>query len=189
MSWSKVKQQLESFLTPALQGKVEYRATSYRYVPDKAGQCYITVDKKNILQMNDPGCPIRWYPSDQEIKQDGSIQIPITEAEIEALRAETQGKVPEERLRVMVRGRRINTLSKSLLAAQATLSKSSFIVVATTFLTTSIEDSLESQDILLNVLALVDRRVGKKRLLNMADQIKVKHPIVQYFYALRMNPR
>lgn len=46
MSWSKLKQQLESFLSPALVGRVEYRATSYRYSPDKSGNCYITVDKK-----------------------------------------------------------------------------------------------------------------------------------------------
>lgn len=28
MSWSKLKQQMESFLSPALYGRVEYRATS-----------------------------------------------------------------------------------------------------------------------------------------------------------------
>ena len=53
MSWSKLKQNLESFLCPALQGRVEYRATSYRYLPDKAGSCYIAVDKKNVFNMSD----------------------------------------------------------------------------------------------------------------------------------------
>jgi hypothetical protein len=42
MSWSKLKQQLESFLCPALDGRLEYRATGYRYLPDKAGLCYIS---------------------------------------------------------------------------------------------------------------------------------------------------
>ena len=37
MSWSKLKQNLESFLCPALQGRVEFRASSYRYLPDKEG--------------------------------------------------------------------------------------------------------------------------------------------------------
>ena len=53
MAWSKLKQHLESFLSPALYGRVEYRATSYRYLPDKAGLCYIAVDKKNVLNMSD----------------------------------------------------------------------------------------------------------------------------------------
>jgi len=41
MAWSKMKQLLESFLCPALCGSVEYCATSYRYLPDKSGLCYI----------------------------------------------------------------------------------------------------------------------------------------------------
>ena len=66
-------------------------------------------------------------------------------------------------------------------SAQSSLSKSNFIVVANKFLSTSIEECLESNDILLNILALVDRRVGKKRILNMTEKMKLKHPIVQYF--------
>jgi hypothetical protein len=117
MSWSKLKQQLESFLCPALNGRVEYRAPGYRYLPDKTGICYISVDKKNVLNM----------------------------------------------------------------------SKSNFIVVANKFLSTSVQESIESNDILLNILALVDRRVGKKRILGMSEEMKLKHPIVQYFYELRRN--
>jgi hypothetical protein len=85
----------------------------------------------------------------------------------------------------MVRGRKSTSHAKELLAAQAALSKANFTAVATTFLATSIEDNLESSDILLNILALIDRRVGKKRILNMSDSIKMKHSAVQYFYELR----
>jgi len=46
MSWSKLKQNLEGFLSLTLAGKVEYRATGYRYSPDKAGICYISVNKR-----------------------------------------------------------------------------------------------------------------------------------------------
>jgi hypothetical protein len=187
MSWSKLKQQLESFLCPALDGRVEYRATSYRYLLDKPGICYITVDKKNILNMNDIISPIKWYQSEQEIKNDPDIQVPISNEEIEAVRKDTNGNVPEDRLQVIARSRKISEHAKELLSAQASLSKSNFNVVANKFLTTSIEESLESNDILLNILALVDRRVGKKRILNMTEKMKLKHPIVQYFYELRRS--
>lgn len=40
----------------------------------------------------------------------------------------------------------------------------------------SIEVSLESHVILLNNLPLEDRRVGKKRVLNISKKIKLKHP-------------
>jgi len=187
MSWSKLKQQLESFLSPSLQGKVEYRATGYRYVPDKAGICYIAVDKKNILNMNDAATSIKWYASEQEIKSDPGIDIPVSTEQIEAVRNDTGGKIPEDRLIVIARSRKIAELAKELMAAQASLSKSNFITVANRFLSTSIEESIESKDILLNILALMDRRVGKKRILNMSDNIRLKHPAVQYFYELRLG--
>lgn len=186
MSWSKLKQQLESFLCPALHGRVEYRATSYRYLPDKAGICYISVDKKNVFNMSDKTSLIKWYQTEQEIKNDSDIQIPISNEEIEAVRKDTKG-APEDRLIVIARSRKMSGYAKELLSAQASLSKSNFNVVANNFLTISIEESIESDDILLNILALVDRRVGKKRIQNMAEKMKVKHPIVQYFYELRRS--
>ncbi|ANY65630.1 hypothetical protein BBD42_03505 [Paenibacillus sp. BIHB 4019] len=187
MSWSKMKQNLESFLSPALQGRVEYRATSYRYLPDKAGLCYIAVDKKNVLNMSDRANAIRWYQTELEIKNDSSIQIPISMEEMEAVRKETKGLVPEDRLIVIARSRKISEHAKELMAAQSLLSKSNFITAATKFLSTSIDESMESHDILLNILALVDRRVGKKRILNMSEKMKLKHPSVQYFYELRLS--
>ncbi|MDQ0091392.1 hypothetical protein J2T12_004829 [Paenibacillus anaericanus] len=187
MSWSKLKQQLESFLCPALYGRVEYIASSYRYLPDKPGICYIAVDKKNMLNMSDRTTSIRWYQTELEIKNDSDIQIPINNEEFEAIRKDTKGVVPEDRLKVIARSRKISEYAKELLSAQSSLSKSNFIVVATKFLSTSIEESLESNDILLNILALVDRRVGKKRILNMSEKMKLKHPIVQYFYELRLS--
>ncbi|AZN40350.1 SF0329 family protein [Paenibacillus albus] len=187
MSWSKLKQQLESFLSPALVGRVQYLATSYRYLPDKAGQCYLAVDKKNVLNMNDATTLIRWYSAELEVKNDPNIQIPIHNEEIEAIRLETKGLVPEDRLKAIARGRKISECAKELMLAQSSLSKSNFVVVATKFLSTSIEDNMESSDILLNILALIDRRVGKKRVLNMGERIKSKHPIVKYFYELRVS--
>ncbi|MDN4604974.1 hypothetical protein P5G61_27360 [Paenibacillus sp. F6_3S_P_1C] len=187
MSWSKLKQQLESFLSPALVGRVEYRATSYRYLPDKSGNCYITVDKKNVLNMSDMNGPIRWYQTEQEIKNDPDILIPVSDEEIEAVIKDTKGTVPADRLEVIARSRKSSVLAKELLSAQSSLSKSNFTVAATTFLSTSIEDNLETNDILFNILALVDRRIGKKRILNMSEKIKSKHPAVQYFYELRRS--
>ncbi|WP_028594821.1 SF0329 family protein [Paenibacillus assamensis] len=187
MSWSKSKKQLESFLYPALNGKVEYSATSYFYLPGKSGICYMTVDKKNVFNMSDSSSSIRWYQTEQEIKNDPNIDIPISNEEIEAIRKETKGSVPEDRLKVIVRNRKITEYAKELLSAQASLSKSNFIVAANKFLSTSIEESIESNDIMLNILALVDRRVGKKRILNMSEKMKLKHPIVQYFYELRRH--
>jgi hypothetical protein len=187
MVWSKTKQHMEGFLCPALVGRVEYRTTSYRYVTDKLGRCYITVDKKEIFNMNDPSTTLRWYQTEQEIKNDPEIQIPVTPEELEKVRENTGGKVPEERIVIIAGNHKISAYAKEILAAQAVLFKSDFLTVANSFLSASIEESLECNDILLNIFALVDRRVGKKRLLSMSEKMKLKHPIVQYFYKLRCS--
>lgn len=185
MSWSKLKQQLEGFLSPALQGRVEYRAPGYRYFADKSGICYISVDKKNVLNLGDKANTIRWYQTELDIRNDPGIQIPVTDDDIEAVRQTAKGPIPEDRLIVMARSRLSTEYAKELMAAQAALTKSNFIVVANTFLTTPIEESLESNDMVLNILALVDRRVGKKRIIGMSGKMRLKHPVVQYFYELR----
>ena len=184
MFWWTLKQNQKRLICPALVGRVEYRSTSYRYASDRPGNCYLAVDKKNILNMSDTTTPIRWYQTEQEIKNDPNIEIPVDNEEIEAIRKESKG-IPEDRLHVIARSRKVSVLAKELLSAQSSLSKSNFTVAATTFLSRPIEERLESQDILLNILALVDRRVGKKRILNMSEKIKLKHPAVQYFYEIR----
>lgn len=187
MIWSKMKQQLESFLYPAFVGRVEYISTSYRYTPEKAGHCYLTVDKKKVFNMKDKTTRIRWFQSEQEIKGDPSINLPLSPDEIEAVRKAMGDKVPEERLIVIAKDRKLMAYAKEMIAVQTVLSKADFNAIANTFLTQSIDDSLASKDILLNVLALVDRRVGKKRILDMDKKMKLKHPIVRYFYELRRS--
>lgn len=187
MIWSKMKQQLEGFLYPALAGRVAYISTSYRYTPEKAGQCYLTVDKKKVFNMKDGTTGIRWFKSEQEIKGDPNLDLPVSAEDIAKVRRDMGEKVPEERLAVIARARNLQTYAKEMMAAQAALAKADFNAVANGFLAQPIADSLASPDILLNVLALIDRRVGKKRILDMDRQMKQKHPIVQYFYRLRRD--
>ena len=187
MIWSKMKPQLENFLAPALADRVGYLSTSYRYSPDKNGKCCIAVDNKKIFNMKDGTTGMKWYQSEQDIKNDPAIVIPLSDAEIELIRKGTGGKVPEERLVVIARDRKLLAYAKETMAAQIALSKSDFYKTAEVYLNQPVEASVASTDILLNCLALLDKRVGKKRILDMEQAIKMKHPIVQYFHGLRRN--
>lgn len=184
MNWNKLKQQLESFLHPNLIGKVEYRASGYRYSPDKKAQCYMLVDKKEIFNMKTDMTDIRWYASEQEIKNDESIIWKVTSEDIESIRV-TMPKVPDERLESIAIDRKKTQASKLIMKSQAELVKEDFRKKASDFLAMSIEDSLNSDDIVLNVLAIIDRRVGKKRLKAMENDMRLKAPIVQFFYDMR----
>ncbi len=48
-----------------------------------------------------------------------------------------------------------------------------------------IEESLESDNAIINVLALIDRRVGKRTLSTIKNSIENKSKLVRYFYQLR----
>ncbi|CQR52540.1 SF0329 family protein [Paenibacillus riograndensis] len=90
MFWSKLKQQLEGFLSPALNGRVEYahRVTVICLINQGF---VVSVDKKNVLNMSDRTNTMKWYQTELEIKNDPDIQIPITSDEIEAVRKATRG--------------------------------------------------------------------------------------------------
>lgn len=188
MAWSKLRQQLDNNLYPGLKEILIYDPTGYRYMPDKSGMNYITINKKKIFNMRDTTSTIKWYQTEQDIRKDKEINLTISDDELDAVRNETKGTVPDDRLIIMARNKKIVIYAKELLNAQTVLSKSDFQGTANKFLSTSIEDNLKSSDILLNVLAIVDKRTGKKRLTNMSSIIKMKHPVVQYFYNLRCSP-
>ena len=51
----------------------------------------------------------------------------------------------------------------------------------------SIEESLKSSNLLIRIFALLDRRVGKRRLLAMKEQMPQEPETVQTFYRIRME--
>lgn len=189
MVWNKVKQQLEGFITPSLQGIVEYRASGYRYTQEKNANCYITVNKVEVFNSKESELGITWYQNEQEIKNDKSIHLYVTEKDIDLVRQQSANKIPEDRLEVIAKGHKLSQYAREVLSAQQDLSKTDFQKMGNMFLTTSIDDCLESDDIILNVLAIIDRRVGKKRLQKMKDIIAMKHPVVNYFYNLRLQTK
>ena len=185
MNWNKLKKQIEGFLTPALEGRVEYIASGYRYLPDKKTQCYILVDKKEVFNIKENSLMIQWYQTEQEIKNDATTNLMVTSEDLENVRKELGDKVPEDRLAVIAKSNKLTEYAKVVFKAQNNLYKADFQKSVLIFLSEPIEKCLESDDILLNIFALMDRRVGKKRIVNMERQMQMKHPVVRYFYNLR----
>lgn len=186
-TWSKVKQQLESFLCDSLKGRVEYCNTCYRYTEDRSGKSYMMVDKEEVFKMVDQKYGIRWYQTKEEVMKEPDLNLYVSMEEIDAMDQKNQGKIPRDRLRVMIAKTKLSEYAKSLIEEQNILSKQDFYDGVNAFLSNSIDDSLQSPHILPNILAIIDRRVGKNKLRKMQDVMKLKHPIVQYFYELRCN--
>ena len=51
----------------------------------------------------------------------------------------------------------------------------------------SIEKSLESDNLLVRIFAVLDRRVGKRRLVAMSEKIGEVEPIFKLFYLIRLD--
>ena len=62
-----------------------------------------------------------------------------------------------------------------------------FLEAATEYLNSPIENLLKSNNVLIKILVLLDRRIGKRTLEDMQAEIPNEYEIVQYFYSLRCN--
>ena len=62
-----------------------------------------------------------------------------------------------------------------------------FLEAVNEYINSPIEDSLKSDNTLIKILVLLDRRVGKRTLDNLKDTIVNEEDIVLYFYKLRCN--
>ncbi len=68
---------------------------------------------------------------------------------------------------------------------ECTLCEGNFINSVTVFLKTDIADSLQSDDYLLRVFAYLDRRVGKRKLVKIKDEVEKLPEWVKQFYRIR----
>lgn len=186
MNWNKLKKQLEEFLNPALEGRVTYSQSGYQYTGDKKNQNHILVDKLEVLNTREQRANIIWYENEMAIKKDPGFRVYIDETAVDVLREQNKN-IPEDRLRIIAEKNKENEVAKLIYKGQQDLFKSDFRTVAAYYLTSSVNECLASDDILLNIFAIMDRRVGKNRLKKMSKEMWSKHACVNYFYELRLK--
>lgn len=62
-----------------------------------------------------------------------------------------------------------------------------FMEAVNEYLNSSIEELLKSDNVLIKILVLLDRRIGKRTLKNMNEVMAKEDNMVQYFYKLRCD--
>ncbi|MFL2099841.1 hypothetical protein [Desemzia sp. FAM 23991] len=162
--WSKVKKKIESFICDSLKDKVQFRVTNYRKAHDQTGRVFITVDKKEVFSMSTLAADNAMYEVEQEIMTQQNIDYDVYNG---PQNVDIQSQAHE------------------MIMAEGVFSQSDFFDAVEEYLSSSIEVSLKSNHIIIKILSLIDRRVGKRSLKKMAKSIEQEKEIVQYFYHLR----
>ena len=160
-SWSDIRKTLEQDrLAPSLRGRVQYFITRYHEAHDDHGRIAILVDGKEAFKSS----VFDVFRIDPEIERRMDEQFPE------------------------LTGRDRWNKENELLITEGAASEHAFYYAFREYDTQSIEQSLESKNALVRILAILDRRVGKRRLAAIKERGLGGEPEwVQFFYRLRLE--
>jgi hypothetical protein len=160
--WSKLKKRLDSLICDSLKGRVNFTVTNYRRAHDQMGRAFVTVDKKEVLNMCTITSDIRLHRKDRELHR------------LNEMGYDDPGI-----------NREIGVTAHELVKKEGIYAQYDFYDSVEEFLNLPIDQALKSEDMVVKILALIDRRAGKRTLIKLRESIKNELEIIQYFYSLR----
>ena len=81
----------------------------------------------------------------------------------------------------------IGVQAHNLIKAEGVFAQYDFFDALEEYFSSSIEKSLISADMVIKILSLIDRRVGKRTLQKLNESIKSESDMIKYFYKLRCD--
>ena len=159
-SWSGLNKWLNECLYEELKGRITYFLTRYHKVHDSYGRAAILLDGKELVCFS-------WI---EQYRQ---------EQQVAATHNEDRSKDWFELYEEMKPG----------WAENCTLCEWDFLSAVLEFRNLSIQDALNSEDYIIKVLAILDKRVGKQTLqkIKEAEEYKKYPEWVRQFYELRLK--
>ena len=168
-SWSNLRKQMKDLLCDSLKDKIDYFYTSYHSVHNSYGRASINHKKKELVAFS-------W---DIGYSQWGDEYKILNEENANAKTLGSWRAVAE----------RQKEIEKDLMIEkwmpECKLCDADFIDAITTYLNTDVSTSLNSDNYLLRVFAYMDRRVGKRTLVKIKDEVGSLPEWVKEFYYLR----
>ena len=168
MQWSQLKKQVEERICDSLQGRLEVWLTVYRHTHDGEGRSWLTLDGTEIASM---ATLEAW-------------------AEQHRLASIAKGRDPRYPWTDWGSVRGDRSYWAEWRAAEATrqaagvFARFDFTAALWQSLQLSVTDSLKSEDAVIRAMAMVDRRMGKRRFVALTTE-QVGHPLVRQLYELR----
>jgi hypothetical protein len=162
MRWSQLRKQIEERFAPSIASRVALHTAHYRHAHDGDGRAWIEVDRQEVATM----C----YFQAGHARLDLSEQLRVANNPTNRGPAGTPLWLHEEAIAITRRA--------------GVLSQEDFYALLHDYLRTSVTESLRSDNPITRALAVIDARVGKRRLRQLAAHLD-EHPLVRMFLALR----
>ena len=158
-TWSSTRKKLEEdYLCPALRGRVRYFATTYSKCPDHGGRAAILVDGVEVLKSSYYEYAPAFWKLQSELRR-------LKEADWREAAPKAGQTVLEDGL----------------------FDQRDFYAAFQELDNQSVEASLASGNPIVRIFALLDRRLGKRRLAALEETMEQELDWVRPFYFLRME--
>lgn len=172
-SWSGLRRRLEQeFLCDSLKGRVQYFITHYHGAPDNYGRIAIRVDGKEILQGN----PYTYYRDyhilETQLKK--SLEVPHREWNGK----EWNNSCDNESVEIAV---------KKIANHRGAFEIYDITNAISEYLENPIAESLASENPIIRMLAVIDRRIGKRTVDKLKVEIDKQPEWLKFFYRLRIE--
>ena len=168
-SWSNLKKQMNDLLCNSLKDKISYFYTCYHEVHNAYGRATINYCKKEIAAFS----WIEQYAQRRDIIEQYKKMDNVPSALVDF-----EGSMQAYRVAN-------TTVTKEKWMPNCTLCETDFINSLTIYLKTDIATALHSENYLLRVFAYMDRRVGKRTLIKIKDEVEILPEWVKQFYQIR----
>ena len=154
IQWSKTKSTLESFLCDKLQHRIKIYATVYRKFHDCPSRVWITFDNKEILSASDVTYQTKHEELYRKIKEQECLKgIPFNENWHIMLNS-------PERHELL----KASDHAEEVMINHSILSSYHLYTPYMEYSSLSIDEALRSENIIIQAYAMLDRRLGKRRL-------------------------
>lgn len=165
MSWSRLNKKVEANFADSMRGRVSLFMTSYRKTFDGFGRGAILLDGREVLNACSYVRMMESYRMSQELQEiNGCTDY------WDPKQAECYYQAIEATDEILVRA--------------GIFRKGEFHEALADYLNLSIEDALASRHLLTRALAVVDRRLGKRRLRDFPFRVD-EHPAVRLLHTAR----
>lgn len=165
MRWSKVRKRAESFICEPLKGRVKLHITGYTEAHDEVGRGWVTVDGEQILN----AAALTYMVKRYEIAH-----------EVQVINNTLEYWNPDQRHGYL----ESKDQADKILHQQGIFSEGDYYWAIKDYPMLSIADALNSENAIIRGIAMIDRRLGKRKLRKISHRVD-EIPFVLKLFQLR----